>query len=164
MIDYTESSHEHTRTTSLTRQIRAAVAMSAITSLLIASFHNRPQLLHFNQADAKLELESLSEPKFDGYTWISAHPRLKGIYYAAQRFEDKPGNLSVVKVTASTSSNSSGSKLEILKTYPSHGMDPCHLGLSEDARSIAIANVNTSLPTVIAAYRRAAFVFHTCAS
>lgn len=114
-----------------------------MASLLVASFHNRPQLLHFDPDNATLELETLDSPDFQDYTWISAHPVHKGLYYALQRYSDAPGILSIVKL--SSRSDPKRPHLEILKSYPSHGMDPCHLGISTKADKLAIANVNTSL-------------------
>jgi 6-phosphogluconolactonase (cycloisomerase 2 family) len=119
-----------------------------MTSLIVASFHNRPQVLHFDPVRGEITLETLSKPDFDGYTWISAHPKHDGLFYALQRFSDAEGILSVIKIPTKTNTSDTGkhvTELKILKNYPSHGMDPCHLGVSPQGDSLAIANVNTSL-------------------
>lgn len=118
---------------------------STMVSLLVASFHNRPQLLHFNPDGATLELETLETPDFQDYTWISAHPMHKGLFYALQRYSNSPGILSIVKLSTSSNKSTKPPHLEIVKSYPSHGLDPCHLGISAKADKLAIANVNTSL-------------------
>lgn len=116
-----------------------------MATFLVASFHTHPQLLHFNPSSSppSLTLETLLTPSFQDYTWISRHPSINNLFYALQRFSDKPGILSIIRLAK----NKDGRyQLEILKSYPSHGMDPCHLGISSQADKLAIANVNTSSP------------------
>jgi len=123
-----------------------------MATVLVASFHSRPQLLHFAPDTASLTLQTLETPEFQDYTWISRHPSIRGLFYALQRYPDKHGVLSIVRLSSNSSNPppSSSNKaisppqLEIVKSYPSHGMDPCHLGLSSNADKLAIANVNTS--------------------
>lgn len=121
--------------------------MPSNKAIVVGSFHTHLQVLELDLASRSLRLSTLSDPAFDNYTWLVKSTRHDGLIYAARAPADESeGELSVIRVIredeGDAGSSASTYRLEILQTVPSGGVDPCHAGISEDGKLIALTNVS----------------------
>ena len=111
-------------------------------TLLVGSFHNRAQLLHFDAQAPSLTLVTLPEPAFQNYTWITRSPAHRSIFYASHTaLGEDEGTVSVVRLLADPGVPE-GYRLEFLQHVSSGGIDPCHCTVSPSGHELAIANVS----------------------